>query len=103
MPGSAGSKLSFAEAGPRGSRLTAAAAALRAYSSESGELVWARRLAGPVCRPPVFANEPHLVEVGEPETSRWVKLDPMSPAPRETKATVRVNLSDVKRSDGRGD
>ena len=54
----------------------------------TGELVWARRLAEPRLRAPVFAEGPHTLRVGSGEPGAWRELTGLLPAPADAEPLV---------------
>ncbi|MEO0588265.1 MAG: alkaline phosphatase D family protein, partial [Planctomycetota bacterium] len=51
---------------------------IRVADADTGELIYARRFQGPKIEPGVFAAGTYTVEIGEPGTPNWQKLEPMS-------------------------
>ena len=53
---------------------------LRVSDAESGELVYAIRLAEPTVKPWVYSRGEFLVELGDPDTDRWAVAKQVVPA-----------------------
>ena len=53
---------------------------LRVSDAESGELVYAIRLAEPTVKPWVYSGGEFLVEFGDPDTDRWTVAKQVVPA-----------------------
>jgi len=64
---------------------------IRVIDQGSGEVVYALRLAGPSFRPGVFHAGRYTVEVGEPGTERWKRLEDLEAAADE-RSTIHVGL-----------
>ncbi len=59
---------------------------IRVIDQGNGEIVYALRIPGRSFRPKVFRPGRYTVEVGEPGTERWQRLEDLEAAPREQPA-----------------
>jgi len=66
---------------------------IKVLESTSGNLVWARRIRGQACRPPVFdAKAVYTIEVGEPGTDKVWTLKNVKPLGKDQQKTLDVTF-----------